>query len=118
MLAELGAQVIRIEPPGGDVTRKFGPFGAMHQDTGLGYLVEGRNKYHITLDLEKAESPEIFTTLAKHADVVIETRRPGVMDGWGIGYRQLREVNPRLIYAALGAYGQFGPGAAQRPPEF
>ena len=116
MLAELGAQVIRIEPPGGDVTRNFGPFGARHRDTGLGYLVEGRNKYHITLDLEKAESPEIFTTLAKHADVVIETRRPGVMDGWGIGYRQLREVNPRLIYAALGAYGQFGPGAGSGRP--
>ncbi len=116
MLAELGAQVIRLEPPGGDVTRKFSPFGVMHQDTGLGYLVEGRNKYHISLDLQKAASREIFTILAKHADVIIETYQPGVMDGWGIGYRQLREVNPRLIYAALGAYGQFGPGAGSGRP--
>ncbi len=116
MLAELGAQVIRIEPPGGDVTRKFSPFGIMHQDTGLGYLVEGRNKYHITLDLKKAESRELFTTLAKHADIIIETYQPGVMDGWGIGYRQLRELNPRLIYAALNTYGQFGPQAGNGRP--
>ncbi|MGP8050296.1 MAG: CaiB/BaiF CoA transferase family protein [Desulfobaccales bacterium] len=111
MLAELGATVIRIEPPGGDVTRKFSPFGIMHQDTGLGYLAEGRNKYHVSLDLTKAESREFFTTLAKHADIIIETYQPGSMDGWGIGYRQLREVNPRLIYAALNTYGQFGPRA-------
>ncbi|MGO9580578.1 MAG: CaiB/BaiF CoA transferase family protein [Desulfobaccales bacterium] len=116
MLAELGAQVIRIEPPGGDVTRKFSPFGAMHQDTGLGYLVEGRNKYHVSLDLKKAESREVFTTLAKHADIIIETYQPGVMDGWGIGYRQLRELNPRLIYAALNTYGQFGPQAGNGRP--
>src|SRR5271157_1380870 len=50
MLAELGAKVIRIEPPGGDVARKYSPFGIMHQDTGLGYLAEGRNKYQVTLD--------------------------------------------------------------------
>jgi crotonobetainyl-CoA:carnitine CoA-transferase CaiB-like acyl-CoA transferase len=115
MLAELGAQVIRLEPPGGDVARQYSPFGIQHQDTGLGYLAEGRNKYHITLDLKRPESHEIFTTLAKHADVVVETYQPGVMDGWGIGYRQLKEVNPRLIYAALCTYGQFGPSAGRRP---
>ncbi len=116
MLAELGAQVIRIEPPAGDVTRKFGPFGLTHQGTGLGYLVEGRNKHHITLDLKQEKSRELFITLAKHADVIIETYQPGVMDGWGLGYRQLREVNPRLIYAALGTYGQFGPRARRGRP--
>jgi crotonobetainyl-CoA:carnitine CoA-transferase CaiB-like acyl-CoA transferase len=116
MLAELGARVIRLEPPAGDVTRKFGPFGLTHQDTGLGYLVEGRNKHHITLDLRHQKSREIFTNLAKHADVLIETYQPGVMDGWGLGYRQLREVNPRLIYAALGTYGQFGPRAQSGRP--
>ena len=87
MLAELGAKVIRIEPPGGDVARQYSPFGIMHQGTGLGYLAEGRNKYQVTLDLTKPESREIFTTLAKHADVIIETFQPGVMDGWGIGYQ-------------------------------
>ncbi len=116
MLAELGAQVIRIEPPEGDVTRKFGPFGLTHEGTGLGYLVEGRNKHHITLDLKQERARGLFTTLAQHADVIIETYQPGVMDGWGLGYRQLREVNPRLIYAALGTYGQFGPRARRGRP--
>ncbi len=116
MLAELGAKVIRIEPPCGDVTRQFSPFGIMHQDTGLGYLAEGRNKHHITLDLKQSASHEIFAGLAKHADVIIETYQPGVMDGWGLGYRQLREVNPRLIYAALCTYGQFGPRAGSGRP--
>ncbi len=116
MLAELGAKVIRIEPPGGDVARQYSPFGIMHQGTGLGYLAEGRNKYQVTLDLKKPESREIFTTLAKHADVIIETFQPGVMDSWGIGYRQLQEVNPRLIYAALCTYGQFGPQAGSGRP--
>jgi crotonobetainyl-CoA:carnitine CoA-transferase CaiB-like acyl-CoA transferase len=116
MLAELGARVIRLEPPGGDVSRQYGPLGLTHQETGLGYLVEGRNKQHITLEIKHPKSREIFITLAKHADVVIETFQPGIMDGWGIGYRQLREVNPRLIYAGLGTYGQFGPRARQGRP--
>jgi crotonobetainyl-CoA:carnitine CoA-transferase CaiB-like acyl-CoA transferase len=116
MLAELGAQVIRIEPPAGDVARNYSPFGLSHQGTGFGYLAEGRNKYHITLDLQKSASREIFATLAKHADVIIETYQPGVMDSWGLGYRQLRELNPRLIYAALGTYGQFGPRARSGRP--
>jgi crotonobetainyl-CoA:carnitine CoA-transferase CaiB-like acyl-CoA transferase len=116
MLAELGARVIRLEPPGGDVIRKFSPFGIEHQGCGLGYLAEGRNKFHVTLELEKPKAREIFTSLAKHADVIIETYHPGVMDGWGIGYRQLREANPGLIYAALNTYGQFGPLAGSGRP--
>ena len=66
-----------------------------------GYLAEGRNKYHITLDLQKPASREIFTTLAKHADVIIETYQPGVMDGWGLGYRQLRESQSPLDLCRL-----------------
>jgi len=116
MLAELGAQVIRIEPPDGDISREFTPFGIKHQDTGLGYLAEGRNKRHITLNLHNPRAQEIFRTLAKHADIIVETFQPGVMDGWGIGYRQLREFNPLLIYAALYSYGQFGPMASTGRP--
>jgi len=113
ILSELGARVIRIEPPGGDIARRYSPFGLEHGDTGLAYLVEGRNKHHITLDLEDEEGREIFRKLAVHADVVIETFEPGFLDELGIGYRQLREANPRLIYAALHTYGQFGPKARQ-----
>jgi crotonobetainyl-CoA:carnitine CoA-transferase CaiB-like acyl-CoA transferase len=116
MLAELGAEVIRIEPPDGDISREFTPFGIKHQDTGLGYLAEGRNKRHITLNLEEPRAQDIFLAMAKHADIIIETFQPGVMDGWGIGYRQLREINPRLIYAGLYTYGQFGPLAAKGRP--
>lgn len=116
MLAELGAQVIRIEPPEGDLARRFSPFGVMHEGTGLGYLAEGRNKRHITLNLKERRAREIFETLARKADVVIETFLPGTMDSWSIGYRQLRASNPRLIYAALYTYGQFGPLASKGRP--
>ncbi len=112
VLAEFGAEVIRIEPPGGDPARRFTPFGIVHQDTGLGYLVEGRNKFHITLNLEKEEGRAIFKNLARKADVVIETYKPGTMDRWGIGYRQLSEINPRLTY------GQFGPKTACGKPDY
>jgi crotonobetainyl-CoA:carnitine CoA-transferase CaiB-like acyl-CoA transferase len=112
VLGELGAEVIRIEPPGGDPARTYTPWGYMHMDTGLGYLNEGRNKFHITLDLSKAEGQEVFRKLAKRADVVVETFKPGVMDEWGIGYRQLSELVPGLIYCALYVYGQFGPKAS------
>jgi crotonobetainyl-CoA:carnitine CoA-transferase CaiB-like acyl-CoA transferase len=112
ILAELGAEVIRIEAPEGNPERTFTPFGITHKDTGLGYLNEGRNKFHITLNLQSQEGQEIFKKLAKRADVVIETFLPGVMDSWGIGYRQLSAANPRLIYSAIYAYGQFGSKAS------
>ena len=109
ILSEMGARVIRVEPPTGDIARGFSPFGMEHGGTGLGYLAEGRNKYHITLNLEAPEGGRLFTALACRADILIETFRAGVMDGWSIGYRQLSALNPRLIYAALYTYGQFGP---------
>jgi crotonobetainyl-CoA:carnitine CoA-transferase CaiB-like acyl-CoA transferase len=115
-LAELGAEVIRVEPPGGDPARHFTPFGLLHQDTGLGYLVEGRNKFHVTLNLELPEGRELLRSLAGKADVLIETFLPGQMDGWGLGYRQLSLANPRLVYCALYTYGQFGPRAGSGQP--
>jgi crotonobetainyl-CoA:carnitine CoA-transferase CaiB-like acyl-CoA transferase len=111
ILAEWGAQVIRIEPPGGDVVRGFSPFGLVHNGTGLAYLVEGRNKLHITCNLEKPEGRRLFRRLAGKADVIIETCKPGQMDHRGIGYRQLRPANPGLVVAAITTYGQFGPKA-------
>jgi len=116
VLSEMGARVIRIEPSIGDVARNYSPFGIRHIDTGLGYLVESRNKYHITLNLKNIIGRDIFKRLSKHADVIIETFPAGVMDGWGTGYRQLKEINPRLIYTALYTYGQFGPMASRKRP--
>lgn len=115
-LAELGAEVIRVEPPGGDPARHFTPFGLVRDGTGLGYLVEGRNKFHVTLDLEAARGREILRVLARRADVLIETFQPGRMDGWGLGFRQLSALNPRLIYLALSTWGHFGPRAGCGQP--
>ncbi len=118
MLAEFGARVLRVEPPEGDFIRTCTPYGILHQGEGLNYLTEGRNKFHITLNLEKPEAREILRGLVSQADVLIETYRPGVMDEWGIGYEQLRQVNPRLIFASITAYGQFGPMSASRMPDY
>jgi len=118
ILAEFGAEVIRVEPPEGDIARQFTPFGYQHKGTGLGYLVEGRNKYHITLNLKTPEGQEEFRRLAAQADVVIETFKPGVMDEYGLSYRHLKELNPRLIYATIYAYGHFGPEAGCGRPDY
>ncbi len=118
ILAEFGAEVIRVEPPGGDVARLFSPHGVLHRGTGLAYLVEARNKRHITLNLDNARGRDLFARLARHMDVIIESARPGQMDARGIGYRQFSEDNPRLIYAAFSARGQFGPRASSPIPDY
>jgi len=111
-LAELGAEVLKVEPPGGDPARAWGPPEFTHKGEGLAYLAEGRNKYYITLNLEDPEGREIFRQLAGRADVLVEAYSPGQMDLWGIGYRQLSVENPGLIYVAISANGQYGPRAA------
>ncbi|MBP1625315.1 MAG: formyl-CoA transferase [Acidobacteria bacterium] len=88
-LSEHGAEVLRIEPPGGDFIRSCTPYGFLYKGEGLNYLTEGRNKYHVTLDLKEAEARQILKDLAGQADVLIETFRPGTMDEWGIGYEDL-----------------------------
>jgi crotonobetainyl-CoA:carnitine CoA-transferase CaiB-like acyl-CoA transferase len=116
-LAELGAEVLKVEPPGGDPARAWGPPGFTHRGEGLAYLAEGRNKYYISLNLETAEGREAFRRLAGRADVLVEAYPPGRMDGWEIGYRQLSVANPRLIYVGISALGHFGPRAAEASPE-
>ncbi|MBP2677244.1 MAG: putative acyl-CoA transferase/carnitine dehydratase [Deltaproteobacteria bacterium] len=111
LLAEMGAEVIRVEPPGGDLARKMTPYGMMIGDAGLGYITEGRNKLHITLDIASEEGKTLFQGLAKKADVLIHTFKPGRMEGFGLGYGDLREINPGMIYTAIHTYGQFGADA-------
>ncbi|NWF77564.1 MAG: CoA transferase [Chloroflexi bacterium] len=118
LLAEFGAEVVRIEPPKGDFLRTCTPYGILYKGEGLNYLTEGRNKFHITLDLSKPEGREIFKELVTHADVLIETYRPGTMDEWGIGYEQLKQVNPRLIFASITGYGQFATMSRSRMPDY
>ncbi len=108
LMAELGARVIRIEPPEGDIARKMTPFGESVNGTGLPYLIEGRNKEHITLELQKDEGRNIFKRLAAKADVLIETFAPGAMDDMGLGREEIKNLNPGLVYVAIHSYGQEG----------
>jgi crotonobetainyl-CoA:carnitine CoA-transferase CaiB-like acyl-CoA transferase len=108
LFSEMGARVIRIEPPDGDIARKMTPFGEFIQGTGLPYLVEGRNKEHVTLDITGEAGREILLRLVRKADVLIETFVPSAMESMGLGYAALKAVNPRLIYVALNSYGQKG----------
>ena len=118
VLSEHGAEVLRIEPPGGDFIRSCTPYGFMYKGEGLNYLTEGRNKFHITLDLTKPEARSILRDLAAKADVLIETFRPGTMDDWGLGYEDLKKINPKLIFASITAFGQFGPMSKSRMADY
>jgi crotonobetainyl-CoA:carnitine CoA-transferase CaiB-like acyl-CoA transferase len=117
-LGELGAEVIKIEPPGGDPARAWGPPDANLRGEGLAYLAEGRNRYYATLDLTSPEGQAILRQLTTRADVLIEGYPAGQMDAWGIGFRQLSPLNPRLIYVALSTHGQFGPRAEGSGAEY
>lgn len=109
-LALFGADVVKIERPGGDDMR-YGPPNKEWSDRGLGtgWMAINSNKRNIALDLTKPEAISIVKRLAETADVVMENFRPGVMDKLGIGYEALSKVNPRIIYAAVSGFGQNGP---------
>lgn len=109
-LALLGADVVKIERPGGDDMR-YGPPNKEWSDRGLGtgWMAINSNKRNIALDLTKPEAIAIVKRLAETADVVIENFRPGVMDKLGIGYEALSKVNPRIIYGAVSGFGHNGP---------
>jgi CoA:oxalate CoA-transferase len=107
ILADLGAEVIKIEAVGkGDDSREFPPMAGSES----GYFMSlNRNKKSVTLNLKPARGKEVFKALARRADVVLENFRPGTMDKLGLGYSALREINPRLVYAAISGFGQYGP---------
>ncbi len=109
-LSELGATVFKVELPGaGDTMRSLTPFAKFFKGSAFGYLKEARNKYHISIDVRVDEGKDLFRDLVKRSDVVVENLRAGTMDKWGIGYRQLSEINPKIIYIALNGFGQWGP---------
>jgi crotonobetainyl-CoA:carnitine CoA-transferase CaiB-like acyl-CoA transferase len=114
MLGDMGADVIKIEPPGlGDSTRHSMGFRLKGEDS-PGFLALNRNKRSITLDLKDAADREVLYALVKTADILVENARPGVSGRLGMGYETLREINPRLIYASISGFGQTGPWS-QRP---
>jgi crotonobetainyl-CoA:carnitine CoA-transferase CaiB-like acyl-CoA transferase len=113
-LAEYGAEVIKVEIPGvGDTIRALGP--TYHWNMSLIGLCEPKNKYFVGLDVRRPAGAELFKRLVARADVLVENFRAGTLDRWGIGYRQLREVNPRLIYSAHNGFGQWGSYGKSRP---
>lgn len=112
-MALLGADVVKIEDPrsGGDAMRHY-PCGDMDltaQGRSSGFLSQNANKKSLTLDLRTPEGQAIFRDLARDADVVIENLRGGTMDGYGLGYAALSEINPRLVYCSVTGYGSSGP---------
>jgi CoA:oxalate CoA-transferase len=111
MLADLGADVVKVEPPEGDVTRKWGK-----QIAGLSgyYTQQNVGKRNICVDLRVPGSAELVTKLAEHADVLVENFRPGVMDKLGLSYAALSARNPRLVMLSVSGFGQDGPDA-KRP---
>ncbi len=109
MLADFGADVIKIEmPDGGDPFRRLGPY---HKGRAMRWAAMGRNKRCVTLDLRKKEGKEIFLGLAARSDVLIENFRTGTMDKWGLDRATLLKANPKLVVARLTGYGQTGPNA-------
>ncbi|MBI2303924.1 MAG: CoA transferase [Chloroflexi bacterium] len=111
ILGDLGADVIKVEPPGGDPARRMGPFykDIPHPEKSLYWFSYNNNKRGITLNLETATGQELFKGLAKTAHFVIESFPPGYMDGLGLGYQTLRQINPQLVMASITPYGQTGP---------
>jgi formyl-CoA transferase len=106
-LADFGAEVIKIEPPGsGDPLRQW---RLLHNGTSVWWQVQSRNKKSLVLDLKQPEAREIVKKLAAECDVLIENFKPGVMEAWGLSYEALSALNPKLIMLRISGYGQTGP---------
>ena len=108
MLADFGADVIKIEPPQGDDTRRWGP--PFLAGESAYYLSVNRNKRSIVLDFREARDRARFLAMVDQADVVVENYRPGTMAKWGFDYESLKQRNPRLVMASISGFGATGPG--------
>jgi crotonobetainyl-CoA:carnitine CoA-transferase CaiB-like acyl-CoA transferase len=114
MLADHGADVIKIEPPEGDLVRPVGPYRAGDERKTLGGYFQSinRNKHSVCLDLKKPEGRSVLLKMVVEADAIVENFRVGVMERLGLGYESLHELNPRLVYAALRGFGDKRTGAS------
>lgn len=111
LLADLGADVIKIEPPGGDPGRRIGPFyhNEPHPEQSLGWFYGNTNKRAITLNWDASDGQALLRALVREADFLIESCPPGFLHARGIGFGQLSSLNPRLIWIAITPFGQSGP---------
>ena len=111
ILAEFGAEVIKIESPdGGDPLRKW---RKLYQGTSLWWYLQSRNKKSVTVNLKQADGVDVVRKLVASADIVIENFRPGVLEKLGLGWEALSELNPGLVMLRLSGFGQTGPMAMQ-----
>ena len=119
VLASLGAEVIKVEPPGGDQARNIPPFykDIPHPEKSLYYLAYNANKKSITLNIENPDGQGIFRKLVKTSDFVIESFEPGHMDQLGLGYSELSKVNPRILMTSITPFGQTGPYRNYKPSD-
>ena len=110
VLADLGADVVKIELPEGEVARRLPPFlPGTNPPLSFMHAHVNRNKRSLCLDLRADEGRAVFLDLARLADVVIQNFRPGTMDEWGVGYAAVRAVKPDIVYASISGFGQYGP---------
>ena len=116
ILADLGAVVVKIEPPGGDPLRARGPFvgGEPHPDCGVQWIARNLGKHSVVVDLEQPAGVDRLRALAREADVLVESAAPGTLESRGLGYAELRALNPRLIVCSITPYGQRGPKRSLR----
>jgi crotonobetainyl-CoA:carnitine CoA-transferase CaiB-like acyl-CoA transferase len=107
ILADFGAEVIKVEHPlKGDILRTLPPF---YQGKSLWWVVEGRNKKSITVDISKNQGQKVIRDLVTIVDAVVESFRPGTLEAWGLGYEELKRINPGIILVRVSAFGQDGP---------
>jgi crotonobetainyl-CoA:carnitine CoA-transferase CaiB-like acyl-CoA transferase len=113
VLGDFGADVIKVEKPGGDPSRSIGPFygDIPHPERSLFWFAANTSKRGVTLNMEAAEGRDIFRRLVKSADIVVESFEPGYMDRMGLGYSGLRKTKPEIILTSITAFGQTGPYA-------
>ena len=112
MMADLGADVIKVEKPGeGDPTRRMGPFpnDEPHSEKSLRFLHLNTNKKGITLNLGSLTGQKLVRELVKDMDILVESFRPGVMARWGLDYETLEKINPKLVMGSISNFGQYGP---------
>ena len=119
LLADYGADVLKVEPPGGAALRRMGPFfqDDAHPEKSLFFLVLNLNKKGATLNLETVAGQDILRRLASHVDVIVESYRPGYLASLGLGYDELRELNPELTLTSVTPFGQDGPYSQYRGEE-
>jgi crotonobetainyl-CoA:carnitine CoA-transferase CaiB-like acyl-CoA transferase len=113
-LGDMGADVIKIEPPGGEFQREMSYSGEYLDGVGIGHLAMNRNKRSVALDLKTDEGPGVAERIVEEADVLMQNFRPGVMERLGLDYDSVTEINPEIVYVSVSAYGEEGP-YAERP---